>query len=204
MENVASVWLLFGIGLIALNAFSHNFSRSGAPGRLFKFIGARYIFFSFTRPVCHKSAVRTGFRRFKLLIGARWTQRRVALIATALVLIFGRHAFSMSCNATSPITQDCAVVLTWQDNSSGNNQEDFVDIYLTVGATAVSKVATVASDVVSFVHNAVGMGAGAQLCYQVQAGNNVGLSSFSNIACATTPAIVFVTAPNAPANLVVQ
>ena len=87
---------------------------------------------------------------------------------------------------------------------SGNNQEDFVDIYLTVGATAVSKVATVASDVVSFVHNAVGMGAGAQLCYQVQAGNNVGLSSFSNIACATTPAIVFVTAPNSPANLVVQ
>src|SRR5689334_865575 len=85
-----------------------------------------------------------------------------------------------------------------------NNQEDFVDIYFSVGGTVFSKVGTVASDVVSFVHNAAGVGAGVQLCYQVQTGNNAGLSPFSSIACATTPAIVFVAAPNAPANLVVQ
>ena len=129
---------------------------------------------------------------------------KVALIATALLLIFDRYAFSMTCNATSPTTQDCGIGLTWQDNSSGSNQEDFVDIYFSVGGTAFSKVGTVASDVVSFVHNAAGVGAGVQLCYQVQAGNNAGLSPFSSIACATTPAIVFVAAPNAPANLVVQ
>jgi hypothetical protein len=129
---------------------------------------------------------------------------KVALIATALVLIFDRYAFSMTCNATSPTTQDCGIGLTWHDNSSGSNQEDFVDIYFSMGGTAFSKVATVASDVVSFVHNAAGVGAGVQLCYQVQAGNNAGLSPFSSIACATTPAIVFVAVPNAPANLVVQ
>lgn len=129
---------------------------------------------------------------------------KVVPIATALLLMFGRYAFSMSCKATSPTTQDCAVGLTWQDNSSGSNQEDFVDIYLSVGATAFSKVGTVASEVVSFVDNAAGVGTGVQLCYQVQAGNNAGLSPFSSIVCATTPAIVFVAAPNAPANLVVQ
>jgi hypothetical protein len=129
---------------------------------------------------------------------------KVVLIATALVLIFDRYAYSMTCNATSPTTQDCGIGLTWQDNSSGSNQEDFVDIYFSMGGTAFSKVGTVASDVVSFVHNAAGVGAGVQLCYQVQAGNNAGLSPFSSIACATTPAIVFVAVPNAPANLVVQ
>lgn len=101
---------------------------------------------------------------------------KVALSATALLLIFGRYAFSMSCNATSPSTQDCAVGLTWQDNSSGSNQEDCVDIYFSAGPTAFSKVGTVASDVVSFVHNVAGVAAGVQLCYQVQAGNNAGLS----------------------------
>jgi len=85
---------------------------------------------------------------------------KVVPIATALLLMFGRYAFSMSCKATSPTTQDCAVGLTWQDNSSGSNQEDFVDIYLSVGATAFSKVGTVASDVVAFVDNDAGVGAG--------------------------------------------
>ena len=49
MENVASVWLVFGIGLIALNVFSQrfSFSRDGIPERIFKMFLAVVTFLFF-------------------------------------------------------------------------------------------------------------------------------------------------------------
>jgi hypothetical protein len=48
MENIASTWLLFGVGLIALNIFAQRFLFSRAPGRVFKtFLAIVTFLFSF-------------------------------------------------------------------------------------------------------------------------------------------------------------
>lgn len=127
----------------------------------------------------------------------------VPLVALVSLLV-GADAFA-ACKATSATTQDCPVNLTWQDNSSGTGQETFFDVYFRVGTTGTfAKVGSVGPDVVNFAHVATGVGGGVQICYEVQAGNTAGLSPFSNIACQTTPAIVFVSVPSAPSNLVAQ
>jgi|SoiMethySBSTD1v2_1073268.scaffolds.fasta_scaffold22920_7 hypothetical protein len=70
MENVASVWLLFGIGLIALNILSQRFSisRYRILGRVLKiFFDCYFSIFLLLDHLCHKSSLRTRFRVFKLL-----------------------------------------------------------------------------------------------------------------------------------------
>ncbi len=70
MENVASVWLLFGIGLIALNIFSQRFSIRRYPTleRVFKILLDCYSsIFVLLDHVSHKSALPTRLRVFKLL-----------------------------------------------------------------------------------------------------------------------------------------
>jgi len=69
MENVASVWLLFGIGLIALNIVAQQFSFSGyrTLRRVLKILFDCYFsIFVLLDHLCHKSAVRTKLRVVKL------------------------------------------------------------------------------------------------------------------------------------------
>ena len=69
MENVASVWLLFGIGLIALNILSQRFSfgSNWARARVLKlFFDYYFSIFVLIDQVCQKSSLCSRFRVFKL------------------------------------------------------------------------------------------------------------------------------------------
>jgi hypothetical protein len=70
MENVASAWLLFGIGLIALNIFSQRFSfaRCRTFGRDFKILLAiitfLFFFYSTTFAISLLYALDSAFLNF--------------------------------------------------------------------------------------------------------------------------------------------
>ena len=70
MENVASVWLLFGIGLIALNILSQRFSisRYRILGRVLKiFFDCYFSIFLLLNHVRYKLALSPRFRVSKFL-----------------------------------------------------------------------------------------------------------------------------------------
>lgn len=134
------------------------------------------------------------------------TAKRIIQAAALAVLLSATQA-EPACKPTSPTAQNCEVILTWTDNANvaGNNQEDFTDIYYSLGqAGQISKVGQVLQDVTTFTHIAVGVGPQVALCYRVQAGNQSGLSAFSNTACYTTPVIIFLLPPSQPTNLVTK
>ena len=86
--------------------------------------------------------------------------------------------------------------LTWSDNSAN---EDGFRIERSIDGTNFTVLATVGADTASY--SDLTVAASTTYQYRVQAHNTAGLSTFSDIASATTPAAGDTTAPSTPAGL---
>ena len=114
-----------------------------------------------------------------------------SLLAIAIVFV------AVAVQAQTAPTQTATVKLTWQDNSS--NEDGFIIERSLGGPDNFSQLTKVGADVVSYTDVITDDPGNRQLCYRLAGFNAAGTSAFSNIACATTPAIIV--PPNTPGNV---
>ena len=86
-------------------------------------------------------------------------------------------------------TQSAKLVLTWQDNSTN---EDGFNVERRLGQTgSFTPLATVAKDVATYTDIVANDAGDTEYCYRLNAFNKDGVSAYSNVACGTSPHIVF-------------
>jgi len=89
-----------------------------------------------------------------------------------------------------PLSLEAATyTLTWQDTSSGNNQETSFRLERRTGASGTfSEIGFVGADIQTYVDSTAQNNT--LYCYRVKARNAVGDSGYSNVACAPVPAAI--------------
>jgi len=127
--------------------------------------------------------------------------KRRVLAALAAFIIFGGSGVALAQAAQSGQMQ-----LRWQDNSGNNpavaDQEDGFTIERALGANGTfSVVGSVGQNVTTFTDIIANDPGNTTYCYRVQAFNKTGKSTYSPVACATTPSIQLV--PGTPSNVTV-
>jgi serine protease len=91
---------------------------------------------------------------------------------------------------------DIRVALNWRDNS--NNENGFgIEQSATQDFAVFNQIGVTQQDVATFQTGA--LTPNQQYCYRVYAFNQVGNSSYSNVACVTTPSL-----PNGPSDLIIN